>query len=88
MAIVLLHSFCIVSAGGDSMSAGQDLPFQFDKSQNLSFSIVYSLKTIIFDKFIVYYHFLSFSIRFLWNFYRLQSNFYQISIELYQIFSF
>ena len=71
MAIVLLYSFHIVSAG-------RDLPFQFNKSQNLSFSIVFGFKTIIFDKFIVNYSFLSFSMGFLSNFYRLLSNFYRI----------
>ena len=58
MAIVLLKCFRIVSARRDSMSAGRDLPFQFNKSQNLSFSIVFSFQTIIFDKFIAYYCFL------------------------------
>ena len=33
MAIVLLYSFCIMSAGRDSVSVGRDLLFQFDKSQ-------------------------------------------------------
>ena len=70
--IVLLYSFRIVSAGRDSMLAGCDLPFQFNKSQNLSFSIVLGFKTIIFDKFIVYYRILSLTIEFL----RLLSNFY------------
>ena len=78
MAIVLLYSFRIVSAGRDIMSARRDLPFQFDKSQNLSFFIVFGFETIIFYKFIVYYRFLSFSIGFLSNFYCLLSNFYWI----------
>ena len=78
MAIVLLYSFGIVSAGHDIVSPGSDLPFQFDKSQNLSFSIIFGFKTIIFDKFIFYYRFLSFSIGFLSNFYHLLLNFYWI----------
>ena len=68
----------------DSMLARRDLPFQFDKSRNLSFSIVFGFKTIIFNKFIINYHFLSFSIGFLSNFYHLLSDFYQISIEFYR----
>ena len=73
--------------GHDSLSAGGDLPFQFDKSWNLLFSIVFGFETINFDKFIIYYNFLSFSIRFLSNFYCLLSNFYQNSIEFYRILS-
>ena len=64
MAIVLLYSFRIVSAGSDSMSAICDLPFQFNKSQNLSFSIVFGFKMIIFlinlSFSIIFYHFLLF----------------------------
>ena len=81
MAIVLLKCFRIVSAGRDSMSAGRDLPFQFNKSQNLSFSIFFGFKMMTFDKFIVYLRFLSFSIGFLSNFYHLLSNFYQILLN-------
>ena len=79
-----------VSASRNSVWAGRDLPFQFDKSQNLLFSFVFGFKTIIFDKFIVYYHlfivfyrisikFLSFTIEFLWNtikFYRFRTTQY------------
>ena len=78
MAIVLLYSFRIVSAGHDRTSARCYLPFQFNKSQNLWFSIVFGFKTIIFNKFIVYYRFFPLSIGFLSNFYRLLSDFYQI----------
>ena len=63
MAIVLLYSFHIVSARRDSMSAGRDLPFQFDKSLhlllsmvlkgsfsiNVSFTIVLSSYSIVFE---------------------------------------
>ena len=84
MAIVLLYSFRIVSAGRDSLLAGRDLPFQFVKSWNLSFSIVFGFKTIIFDKFIVYYLFY----RFLSDFYQIFIIYYLISIEFYQFFSF
>ena len=62
----------------DSMLARRDLPFQFDKSRNLPFSIVFGFKTIIFNKLIINYHFLSFSIGFLSNFYHLLSDFYRI----------
>ena len=76
MAIVILHSFRI-------LSARRDLPFQFDKSRNLSFSIVFGFKMIIFDKFIIFYRisikFLSFAIKFLSNFYQILSN----SIQFY-----
>ena len=82
MVIVLLYSFRIVSARRDSKSARRDLPFQLDKSQNLSFSIVFGFKTIIFDKFIVYYHFFivfyQISIEFLSNTIGFLSNFYWI----------
>ena len=54
MAIVLLYSFHIVLARRDSVSAGRELPFQFDKLQNF---VVFGFKTIIFDKFMVYYRF-------------------------------
>ena len=83
MAIVLLYSFHIVSAGRDRMSARRNLPFQFDESRNLLFSIVFGFKTIIFDKFIVYY-------RFFIVFYRISIKFlsFTISIEFYQILSF
>ena len=84
MAIVLLYSFCVMSAGCDSMSARGNLPFQFNKSQNLSSSIVFGLKTTIFDKFIVYHLFIifyqisiiffSFTIKSLSNFYRILLN--------------
>ena len=67
MVIVLIYNFRIVSARRDSVSAGRDLLFQFDKSQNLSFSIVFGFETIIFDKFIIYYRFLSFYYSFLSN---------------------
>ena len=87
MAIVLLYNFRIVSARRDSLQAGRDLPFQFDKSWNLSFSIIFGFKTIIFDKFIVYYRFLSFSIGFLSTFivyYQISIEFISNSIEFYQ----
>ena len=76
MAIVLLYSFRIVSAGHDSMSARRDLSSQFDKSQNLSFSIVFGFKTIIFDKFIVDYHFFI-------VFYQISIKFLSFTIEFY-----
>ena len=69
-----------MSAGRDSVSAGRDLPFQFDKSRNLSFSIVFGFEMIIFDKFIVYHSFFSFSIGFQSNFYIV---YYQISIKFH-----
>ena len=47
MAIVLLYNFRIVLVGRDSVSAGRDLPFRFDKSQNLLFSIVFDLSFFI-----------------------------------------
>ena len=47
-----------MSAGLDSVLAGRDLPFQFDKSWNLLFSIILSFKMIIFDKCIIYNHFI------------------------------
>ena len=71
MAIILLYSFRIVSARRDRVSARRDLPFQFDKSQNLLISIIFGFKMIIFKKFIMYCCFLvvfiillSFSIKF------------------------
>ena len=78
MAIVLIYCLRIVSAGRDSISARRDLLFQFDKSQNLSFSIVFGFKTIIFDKFIIYYHFFY---HFLLDFYQIFIIYYRISIK-------
>ena len=79
MAILLLYSFRIMSAGRNSMSAGRDLLFQFDKSRNLSFSIVFGFKMIIFAKIIVYYRFYGF----LLDFYQIFIIYYRISIEFY-----
>ena len=85
MAIVLLYSLCILSARCDSMWARCNLPFQFDKSWNLSFLSFSVLKTIIFNKFIVYY---CFFYHFLSDFYQMFIIYYQISIEFYQILLF
>ena len=76
MAIALLYSFRIMLAGCDSMLARRDLLFQLDKSQSLSFSIVFNFKTII--EFIVYYRFLSFTIKFLSFTIKFLTNVYQI----------
>ena len=81
MAIVLLYSFLIVSTGRDSVSAGRDIPFQFDKSQNLSFSIVFGFKTIIFNKFTLNYHFLINFYHFIFDFYRKIQDFFCDSIN-------
>ena len=64
-----------MSAGRDSVSAGHDLQFHFNKSRNLSFSIVFGLKqsfsinlsfTMVFYRFLwISIKFLSFTIKFL-----------------------